>query len=184
MSTNLMVDIESLGKAPDGIILSIGACKFDPTETAVAPADLFYVNISIESSMESGFSINPETLLWWLNQSDEARKQIQVDPQKIEAAIGSFYDWVKQYKNPYVWANGTSYDLTMLRYAFDVTGFSCPWVWRNEMCMRSIRHIGRQLGIPYGEYKANTTRTIHNALDDAILQAEYVTAVMKRVLKK
>lgn len=45
--------------------------------------------------------------------------------------------------------------------------------------MRSIRNLGYKLGLPYREFKERN-ENLHNALSDAVCQAEYVMEVYKK----
>ena len=73
---HLMIDLETLATTPNAAILTIGACKFDPTATDVHST--YYERIVLETQEDYGRVINEDTLAWWSQQ----------DPQIQEDAFG------------------------------------------------------------------------------------------------
>lgn len=78
MSTELeaMIDIETLGLTTGNVILSIGCVKFDPnlvSDFSTLVADGFYFCCDRKAQLQDGFTVNPDTLDWWLSQSEEAK---------------------------------------------------------------------------------------------------------------
>jgi hypothetical protein len=70
---DIMLDLETLGTKPGGIILSIGAAQFDLKKGLIDADNTFYENIQISDSVEKGFTITGETIEWWFKQDDNAR---------------------------------------------------------------------------------------------------------------
>lgn len=171
-----MVDIETLGGAPDGMILSVGAFCGDRFG-----GETFYANVSMDS--QPGRRTDYSTFLFWMQQPDEARKALfEPEPVTIEQARADFKGWVetKGGKYPYVWANGTTFDLAILRHA----GFAC-WGHRQEQCLRPIRLIGGRLGMKWRDFKEMAVRdggvTLHRADHDAQVQGMYLAEVLEKV---
>ncbi|WP_250663324.1 3'-5' exonuclease, partial [Escherichia coli] len=71
---HLMVDLETMGNGPYAPVISIGAVFFDPNTGETG--EEFSVNISLESSMRYRARPDASTILWWLEQSEEARKSL------------------------------------------------------------------------------------------------------------
>ena len=67
---HVMLDLETMGNGPRAAIVSIGAVFFDPL-TGELGAE-FEAAIDLRSSAKSG-EIDPDTVLWWLGQGEEAR---------------------------------------------------------------------------------------------------------------
>ena len=176
---NIMVDLECFGRAPYGAIVSIGAVEFD----SHGIKDGYYQNILPSSATNMGMNINPETIDWWLQQSKEAQNALfEGDRIDLKDALVTFCFWaMKDDDKKYtMWANGVTYDFAILRKAFDLcklTNSHVFWTYRDEMCMRSLRKIGKGLGLPYEKDKEKA----HNALYDAKVQAEYVIALYKKL---
>ena len=70
--TNIMLDLETLGTKSDSVILSIGAAAFN--EDSII--NEFYTTINVQSCVEKGLKMYPDTVCWWANQSDAAKKGI------------------------------------------------------------------------------------------------------------
>ena len=175
--SNTMIDIETLGQDKDAMILSIGAVIFDSNGLG----DEFYRNISIPSN--KGRTITLETIEWWFKQDDKAIKALVAEGSvSLEQALTDLNEFIRAHKAGKVWAHGVSFDLGILRDAFiSITGHRPAWVHRNEFCMRSIRVIGKQIGFDYKAFKKKNMGTAHNALDDAVCQAKYVSEILRRV---
>jgi hypothetical protein len=169
---HLMVDIETLGTKRDASILSIGACMFDINKGIGAK---FEVNLK-----NDGRVIDPDTVRWWLQQNQAAQAKLfdpePVDQKKARTLFGQF---IETHGAKKIWANGALFDLNILRNFYHEYP---PWRYTQEMCMRSIRCLGDEIGISYGQWwtENNQNDDIHHgALDDAIRQAKYVIDVFK-----
>lgn len=63
-----------------------------------------------------------------------------------------------------------------------MTGQPVPWQWWNDRDVRTIVELGKAIGFdPKRDMPFKGTR--HNALDDAIHQAKYVSAIWKKLAK-
>lgn len=80
------------------------------------------------------------------------------------------------------WGNGASFDCVILRNSYSLTGQPVPWQWWNDRDVRTIVELGKVIGFdPKRDMPFKGTR--HNALDDAIHQAKYVSAIWKKLAK-
>ena len=78
LEQGIMIDIETLGTKAGCVVLSIGACEF--SDKGVGKE--FYGCISPESCTNWGLTIEPRTVLWWMNQSQDARDFITKGKQE------------------------------------------------------------------------------------------------------
>ncbi|HBQ3180290.1 TPA: 3'-5' exonuclease, partial [Klebsiella pneumoniae] len=84
-------------------------------------------------------------------------------------------------KNLKVWCKGGSFDFPILKSAFErssLEGVSMlPWLYWNECCFRSLLTVAGAIG-----YAPHPRRSVaHNALTDAIYQAEQVCEIWQRL---
>lgn len=177
---NLMIDLETMSKQPDAAIVSIGAVFFTP-ETGELGAR-FYRTIDLASAIAAGGRTDEETIQWWAKQSQEARDAIALDTQDIRIALDEFAAFVRANSlEPYAWGNGASFDNVIVRGAFERLEKECPWPFWNDRDVRTMVHLGREVGF-------NPKRDMpfegeaHNAMDDAIHQAKYVSAIWQKLL--
>ena len=93
---NVMIDIETLGTRPGSIILSIGACAFDPADISSVGSDAryeFYENIDPEDCKSLGLTSDPSTVAWWAKQGPEAVAMLQTDRQQLIDVLNRFRSW-------------------------------------------------------------------------------------------
>lgn len=168
---NIMIDIETLGMTPRAPIVAIGACAFDMN----AIRRKFYraINIDLER-----FDADASTLRWWLAQGPAARGVFS-DPERIDVAqaLEDMHEWAfdavagRPFK---VWAKPPRFDIAIVENAMQVCGIRPLWGHRDVLDMRTAIHLLD----PSGEHAVPFTGTVHNALHDAVWQAEYLQAVL------
>jgi hypothetical protein len=191
---NVMVDIEGLGEGPDGVILQIGAVDFELDGTTeklvpdvcITPAEAFTValghkvapgffcNINIDSSMRAGLKVDGRTIKWWMGgESDSpnqaAREALWAAPiYPIREALNAFQHYVEG-PDVWLWANPTSYDLTMIASSYQALGRKAPWRRSKEVDCRSYAK-----GFAY---RSDFYGIEHHATWDAARQAVWMRGV-------
>ncbi len=174
---NIMIDLETLGTRPGCTILSIGACSFGSSGIG----EHFYELICPESCDQWGLKIEPRTALWWLEQNEEARnsllqsKKLTLDDTLLK--LKAHFKW----KGKRVWCNGASFDFPILEAGYNAIGHDTPWEFFNQMDYRTLKNI-----VPRDVYdKIKVESQIkHNALTDAVAQAETANALLSWLGKK
>ena len=179
--TGIMIDIETYSTANNAAIVQLGACTLDEKET-------FLISIDPEvykHKWNRAFDIDPKTVAWWDSQPLAARDGLKLRRVgSVEYALDEFCKWLKSvgFKasyggQPSVWANPPSFDLTILRNAFDVCEFSRPWHYRQERCFRTLLREFGSPAVPCPE----DGLTKHRADHDAIRQARSLNAIMSEL---
>lgn len=161
--THVMIDIETLGTEPGAAILSIGAVVFG-TDSADGFGEKFYVNITGKSNKEFGMTADIDTCMWWFDQSPEARAALKPDAVSLDDALDKLKYWLKGVMCTRIWANSPSFDLALLKVAYQKTGIACPWRYSQERDFRTVNDLVETEPVV-------REGTHHNALDDAIYQA-------------
>ncbi len=175
---NVMVDLETLGTAADAVIISIGAVAFE-MEGDIAD-DGFYASVSIDSNLELGRKIDESTLVWWMGQDPAAQAVFNEPKMTLIAALTQFQDWyLGHHGGASVWSNGASFDVPMLEHAFKQLQLDTPWNYFDSQCVRTYRKLPGADKVP--RPKASVA---HNALADAMAQAQYVQAIHKALFVK
>lgn len=170
---NVMLDLETLGTTADAVILSIGAVRFDLDSDRIEENAAFYASVSIDSNLLAGRAIHEDTLIWWMDQTPQARVVFTEPKITLLAALQSFSEWFQA--DDKIWSNGANFDIPMLEHAFKQAGMETPWRFWNARCVRTYT---RELP---GAEKVAKPKNGHHALLDAINQAGYVQAVRQRV---
>jgi hypothetical protein len=176
---NIMIDIETMGKGPRSAIAAIGAVEFDPAGNDLGRA--LYARVDLRSSVAAGLVIDADTVLWWMQQSDDARAELTSgNTVPLHHALVSLADLVmgedRTDHDAIVWANGTSFDFPILAEAYRAVGLPQPWHYFNERDWRTIRKV-----LPAAQCEREGTA--HNALDDACHQARHLQRVIRSALE-
>lgn len=173
---HIMVDIETMGTDPYCPVLSIGACRFAMDDSEPDDDSLFYQVISLGSCMDLGLKPNPNTISWWMKQSDEAKK-IFTDPNAVPLplALDAFTDWLNS-RPDQLWGNSARFDCGILEACYKACGKVVPWDHWNERCYRTLKSSPKAKEIELVRMGIH-----HNALDDAISQAHHLRAIWKHL---
>lgn len=160
--SNVMVDLETLGNSSHSVIISLGACRFN--ENGIL--DTYYQRIDPQSCADAGLKMDVSTVMWWMQQSDEARGAFNEKGYPLEYVLAEFALWMPP--KSCLWGNGATFDNVILGNAFKAVGLTQPWEFWNDRCYRTVKAM-------YPGVKAPTfTGDKHNALDDAIHQAKHL----------
>ncbi len=166
---NVMLDLETMGTGPNAAIIAIGAVQFDPIARTLG--DTFYRVINLESAVRAGGEIDAATVMWWLQQSDDARKAICSGALPHNQVLIQFASWLVNFSdNIKMWGNGAAFDNVILAQAYRRAGLPTPWKHWNDRCYRTLKS-------QYPAIKLARTGTHHNALDDAESQAIHALAI-------
>jgi len=162
-----MIDIETLGIERGSVLLSIGACQWNPADGIV---DTFYTEIDSSSCQQVGLSVDEDTLEWWQNQSGDHKPLNGSTP--LSAALKQLAAFVEGADE--VWAHSPSFDLAHLEYCYDIFEIDPPWTYTEKRDSRTIA------ALPIAAARDHTGRE-HHALDDAVHQAQLVAATLQRL---
>lgn len=165
----LMIDFETLGTNPDSVILSIGACFFDINKGI---GQTFYQAVDIDNQIKDGRTISGDTLKWWMKQDKEAQKVFtDGNMMPIHSSLLSFAQFISKNninKDVCPWGNGATFDISLAENLFKQYTIPCPWKYSNVTDFRTFkRFVAKGANMEASGVK-------HNALDDAIWQANYV----------
>lgn len=180
---NIMVDIETLGITETAHILSIGLCSFSLTEGVRNTDGRWEFQLGLA---EQNRSIDVSTLDFWLRQPAETFAKVTKLDLSLKDALESLVDIITDHKRDgnkvKLWCNGANFDFAILKNALKQCHMPTPWAYYEENCMRSVKTL---VGANYDRLcdmvthrvsaKGFTTNT-HEALSDAIWQAEFVAA--------
>lgn len=171
-----MIDIETCGSRFDAPVLSIGAVKFDPDTGNTG--ETFYRAIRPDSAFQHG-TPGGDTFKWWMDQADEARKAAVGGTDDLQIALGALTSFYREWSNVKVWGNGPSFDMTILEYAFAQIGRPHPWKFWNVLDCRTVAALAGKRPPAIG-----SKGVYHNALHDALHQAEWVGAMWQGLRNK
>lgn len=181
---DLMVDNETLATTADAVILSIGAVRFHKNDIG-AIGEKFYAVLDIEEQKQKGRFVDPDTVAWWAKQSPEARKVLETTERRpVKEVLDELWDFIFDLDGTAgkvrLWGNGSDFDNPQIASLFKMYGFDLPWDFWNNRCFRTLKsefgHLVDKKPVRKGTY--------HNALDDAIHQAEYAQHIYVALKKQ
>lgn len=164
---HIMVDLETLDNSSTSCIVSIGAVLFDFEKDEVY--ETWYLTVDANSCVKAGLTMSPDTVLWWLKQSDEARAMFKEQGSSLESALKLFGAWVQGHDPEGVWGNGADFDNVILATAYKAVGQKLPWKYYKNRCFRTMKNC-----FPV-ELKREGTH--HNAVDDAVHQMKQLKLI-------
>lgn len=174
----VMIDLETMGTGNDAAIIAIGAVKFVVDGQEAQILDRFYRVIKLSSAVSMGGKISPDTVLWWLQQSSNARNSLLNELScNMLQALNDFSVWFG--KDKPIWGNGAVFDNVILKSAFDRSEANVPWTYRSDRCYRTIKAMFPQI-----PFQPSDDAIAHHALHDAEQQAIHLIEILKHINKK
>lgn len=163
---HVMIDLETLDTRPTTKILSLGAVKFDPETGEVG--DTLYAKF--DPGLQVTRTESKATLSWWGKQDAVVRIEAFSGLNALDSFLqGSLRDFL--FPKPIVWGNGSTFDISILEHAYS---YNTPWRFWNVRDVRTIVELAHGV---IGKEQFTLKGQAHNALDDAIHQARYVSAM-------
>lgn len=188
---HIMLDFETLSLKDNAVLLALGACAFDPVTGDIK--DTFYA--AIDPRTQPTRDISASTVLWWMEQSGEARNALvkstkaadtleantteegpELDELYATAAHSihnvarMFLAWYEQQSDVEgVWSNG-AVDHGWLTSMMDYAGLKNPVPYWLQRDFRTLKALNPTV-------KHTFAGVAHNALDDAINQAAHMSAM-------
>ena len=167
---DVCIDLETGSTTPNAAILAIGACIFDPYSFAIT--DTLSVGIDPPSNDLTHRAFSGETLAWWSCQPDALLELSKLKLVALHQALRELHAFLALHKPLHVWANSPSFDVVILRHAFQQHDLQFPIPFYNERDVRTIKALlPTDLHPPFEGTK-------HAALDDAKHQARLVQTAL------
>lgn len=166
---HLMLDIETMGNESFSSIVSIGAVEFDINTGKTGKE--FYTNVDLQSCIDLGLTIDASTVMWWMNQNEQARKDLtERFSLPIKDALKEFSEFFS--KDYQIWGNSARFDCGILQNAYNKAGIPIPWDFRKERCLRTLVSFAPEIKNNY-----KFIGTAHNAVDDCKFQIGYCSEI-------
>lgn len=149
MNECVVYDFETLGQdQQNSVVISFAMLPFSEKRFIDEPytyEELVdgckYIKFDVEEQVTSfGRKINIETVKWWNEQGEEAKKQIR--PSKDDKSITQLYDFIVNSvecgKVKKSFTRGNTFDPMFLQYLMRDTGHQDPFHWRTVRDTRSM----------------------------------------------
>lgn len=175
----VMVDIETLSTQSSAVILSIGALKFDRSESLPLSPDVmdsFYVRVARESCEVLGMHVDPDTVRWWNSQEESIRHEALEDTSErltIKDALTKLTAWIG--RSELVWGHGDDFDCVILSEAYRRCDMKVPWKFWNTRDTRTLFDIA---GVKNSDLPANSK---HHPIHDCYRQVAGVLKALRKL---
>ncbi|URQ88230.1 3'-5' exoribonuclease [Pseudoalteromonas sp. SCSIO 43088] len=174
---DFMLDLETMGLEPKAAILSIGIVPMNLAARKIGEG--FYTRVNLESCQKLGMNIDANTVLWWLQESQEARDEFKANyaHTHITTALAAVSRFISKQAGDTmmdqirVWGNGSMMDNALLRAAYDMADKPIPWLYSGDMCFRTLRALAPNV-------ERVKPEIAHHALSDAEAQAKTLFAIL------
>lgn len=170
-SLQITFDLETLGNRPNAPIVQIGAVKFNKDGII----DTFIRTIDIDSLSKYNFFMDYNTLKWWFAQEDAAIKSVMNGVTPLKEALIDFNKWIdsSEVKKYNFWSHAT-FDPPILHNNMREVGIDSIIHYSQHKDIRTLNEL-------VGKVEVERKGIAHNALDDAIFQAEYIQLMLNKV---
>lgn len=179
---HIMLDLETMGSNSRAVVIAIGAVYFDPSTGLLG--DQFYMTQSDwHDQVKAGCVADMATVRWWLGEqpnspTEDARKALfkeQFDTPQSLAAFHMFCGVNGSSYNVKMWGNGVDFDNVILRHLYGAFGQATPWKYPNSRCFRTLKN---EFPVDPPAFEGDK----HNALSDAIFQAQWACKIYKKLI--
>ncbi len=168
---HIMLDIETLGRTAGSAIVGIGAVAFDNSGIL----NTFGCRIDLRSCQRAGLHIDADTVMWWLRQGEEPRREIYDAREGLAESLDKLTAWLAEWSNKeaLIWGNGSDFDNVILAAAYEAIDRRVPWRYSKNRCFRTIKAM-------FGDRAPEPARdgVHHHPVFDAIHQAKHLLVIM------
>ena len=190
---DVMLDLESMGVGNTPALIQVAAVAFN-SETG-QEVSKFDEKIDLKSSMDAGLTITAGTIKFWMTNSSVNQETREIvlsetgdhgkEGQSLESVLRKFslwYDTLEGNNGDYdldvggVWGNGSASDNVWLRSAYDAISIKPPFIFRDDMCLRTLKSLAKRKGYKTSfEFEGNQ----HDGLDDCRFQIKDLIEIKK-----
>lgn len=184
-----MIDLETYSTKANAVIACVGVVVFNRKEGIISCSSLPMVHIDDAGVLEEHLHVDAKTMDWWKTLPVSAHYQygfrVVGSEEKSTMSSSSYLfkviaqmssqlrrlrDMFIDHNVKWVWGNGASFDLTILRETHTVLGEKAPWSYKDERCWRTMKDI------MFKHDELEFEGTPHIAVDDARHQVKRLLA--------
>lgn len=149
---DLMIDLEGLGTAPEATILTIAAQGFEPMGSGYYKDKFYYARVTLES--QENRNIDQGTIEWWATQPAVVREEAfnLQDRIPLEQALEELAKLI--WHSNRVWAQGPTYDMTILEHAYKSYNKTLPWQYYKVRDSRTLLSLWPDVEAPPASHHA------------------------------
>lgn len=171
LDKHCMIDTETLGSNPSAPIVQIGMVFF--TREGIGTRS--QLTIDFDEALAHGVA-DGSTIRWWLEQPKEAQETLFKNILSIEEASDIFIKLIEAQNANFYWSHAT-FDFPILISWFKSLKKKYPLPYKRCLDLRTLEFASGKI-----EWEPRTG-VHHNALDDAVYQAEHAIKMLNMIEK-
>lgn len=168
MITDWSLDIETMGVGQRAAICQIGLVSFNRDSGQRYTESLF--DVDLEDSIRLGGKVHANTVKWWATQKNGF--SYAGKPYSVKEALTLLSQTIVAFEPIPIWAKGPTFDLSVIEFYCNRLNMQVPWKYNMPRDLRTLIDV---VGPPVPQYEIT-----HNALQDAIDQADMICRLLKR----
>lgn len=162
----VMLDIETVATVPTAAVIAVALAIRDETTKHVTGRTWYFDRNTIIGG------VDPKTLEWWNQQDPRVRERIFGGTQSALECLKSIRNFYQAnllvYDGPIrIYAAPAMFDFPIMRNQFSLFDVECPWDWKDERCLSTMRRELEDQGIVLAEIPNENP---HDPMSDCIQQ--------------
>lgn len=178
--TDVMIDIETLGRTPGVAIIQIAAVPFN-INTGEVSSNTFKMSIGKGAQIKAGYKWDVNTIKWWKKENPKLFDELSNSSNHYVKVAVEFQKWFRSLpdnQNIRVWGNSNRFDLGIIEGWYTKSiGYKFQPFW-NTWLERDVRTLAMLDPKIKSETKFEGTK--HNAIDDCKHQIKYCRAIVRK----
>lgn len=196
---HVQIDLETWGLTPGSALRSIGAAVTMPYDVHRLSQESFKVNITQESCLAAGLTVDQSTIEWWERQTQEAKDMATENAIPLSKALMQFNWWLtglveratsSEYTVEFALklgsapilspcGNGATMDVSLIEAAYRAVNMGYPWEFWAIKDTRTVVAMGRAVGLI--DRRIKRAGVAHEAAADARYDGARTAAVQRAV---
>ena len=164
---DIMIDTETLSTSPRAAVMSLGYAVFNEKE--ILSTGGWVINVA--SSILAGGEVCSDTIAWWKQREPDAVNAVTHGGLHIDSVMSQLRDVCVMRDVQKVWAHGATFDIPIVEFYMKEP----PWRYSDHRDTRTLFDVAERRG---WEKPKMVDGVAHNAVDDAVFQAECVISAL------
>lgn len=171
LDKHCMIDLETLGSNPRAPVIQIGMAFFTIEGITLQSQ----VSIDFNDALKHG-EADGDTIKWWLQQAKEAQSTLFVNTKPIVEVADTVVKLLEAQNANFYWSHAT-FDFPIFQSMFRALGRPYPLPYKRCFDLRTLEYLAGPM-----EWELRTG-VHHNALDDAVYQANHAIKLLQKLGK-
>lgn len=187
MTVAISLDLETLSTHKNAVVVSIGASTVYLDGT---PEETIHIFPDVQRQIDMGRHVSFDTIKFWLQQDMAAIQGTFFlrEVADVPLSLTMLRLWMERFGSPPVWTKGPAFDGAIIESLAEDFGLTSPIGYKMHRDVRTIDDAAhfREDDSFYESYRrvvenSREGRTVHDAVDDSLMQGDVVRWWLKQV---